>query len=375
MHKGMALSMYVHVCPSVGFPLGFSWGWSLGVPSYICPYIEFAVNSISMKRFQRLEKFVERIGRYGDKFIKTPEKAPKNKWIVNEIRTILDQRMSEHSSKPELTQHFNELFCGLDKITTHNKTNSKDPLDPSNSEEDIIDAFDRMYFRGESTFKFTSKMLADPRVKNIEHFSKAVAQGGTILRRWTVQQREMFQLHVANKLWISNRRNDAAAKMASDYHSFWRDHLLNMNAQTQLSKQELRRLCVALIATKAVPVQDLLSNAQSNWRSIFVLWQSLVQTKAHFNEEIDVDDEHLWHALTHIYPGSDEPSSPLTKLPNSLSFVPTSPSGAEQQIRSGLLRYAQQERDGKLLDLLQASSGGKDTSVEVGIVAARLFIA
>lgn len=293
---------------------------------------------------KRLFKLEQQIGRYGEQLLAKRTQQPSNKWVVDEMRTMLDRKMSAHSARPELTQHFSELFSGLEHINSPTQL-ARDPLDPQNTESQIMAAFDERYYRGVATFGFATRVLADRRVRDPQHLVRAVAQGGTILGAWTLLQRQLFSLHVANKLWVLGEREAARARLRTDYAQFWRARL----SGATLGERDLRLLVRALANTRAVPLAELAEDLQHNWRSLYVLWQTAFGRLAAEADVAALDDPaRLWPALNHIAAQFVSPRA----LPPALAFVPRTPAGAPDQIRHALLRHAEHARDEHLATLL-----------------------
>lgn len=294
---------------------------------------------------KRLFKLEQQIGKYGEQWLANKTASKKsNQWMLDRIRTVLDHKMSEHSAKPELRQHFTELFSGLEQISSPQLSNT-DPLDPSFTESQIIKAFDARYYRGLATFGLTTKILADKRVRSTEHLSRAVAQGGAILSSWTNVQRQLFGLHVANKLWGLGEREAARDKLRSDYAQFWRTRL----ADSSLSSKNLQLLVRALANTRAVPLAELVADSQHNWRTLYVLW---VDKFWRLPSEVDTaelaDPGKLWPALNYT---ASKLLTPLA-LPEYCKFVPRTAKTAPEEIRKALFKFAEQSNDEHLGSLL-----------------------
>lgn len=317
-----------------------------------------------MKRLLRLE---QQIGKYGERLVASPPASTsQNQWVVNEIRTMLDKKMAAHSSQPELTQHFSELFGGLEKIASPSK-HLKDPLAPSNTQTEILEAFDEKYYKGQASFAFTMKVLKDKRITAVDHFTKAVVQGGTILRSWTSSQKETFHLHIANKLWILGRRDDARAKLSADYQQSWRHHLI----QGTLPKSTLELLLRAIIATRSIPLTEIINDTARNWQGMYLIWRLTYPNPL----RAEAEDSSLLQALNHVS-NIQLNSASTVSLPDCLNFVPSNPKHAPQQIRSALLHFAQDTKDKELLDLLLiTSTEGEDKIVEAGVIATKLALA
>lgn len=317
---------------------------------------------------KRLLQFEQQIGKFGERLVANSSSSNhQNQWVVNEIRTMLDKKMATHSSQPEVTQHFSELFGGLEKIIRADADTAQDPLALSNTQAQIIEAFDKMYYKGQATFAFTIKVLKDRRITDVNHFTRAVVRGGTILRSWKTCQRETFHLHIANKLWILGRRDEARAKLLADYQQSWRHRL----KEASLSNSTLELLLRALVVTSSVNSNDIMKDIANDWQSLYIIWRLMypngLRTKA--------DDASLLQSLNHVSNLHTNLGS-ATNIPECLNFVPSSPKHAPRQIRSALLRFAQDTKDKDLLDLLLISSSeSEDKVVEAGIIATMLAIA
>lgn len=249
--------------------------------------------------------------------VKSVEDAEKRqKAIAIRLRRLLHREIDLNNSDARLQDHFGELFLGLNTLTSANldvvRPNMSEMereaavLRESYTEEEILSRFDQVYFHGLATFRFTTAVLKDARVKNIQHFDSVVSGGGALLN-WSLADRRFFKLHVANKYWQTGQKDFAKKYIFESFESVWLPQLVS----EQLSGGRAKAVIHALVATNALlppeATNDRLDGiadmaAASAWRSLFMVYCVALSTgqKRLASYVCKVADEPIFEALGSI---------------------------------------------------------------------------
>ena len=305
-----------------------------------------------MNKLLKLEKsLLETIGKYDKHLVKAakPDPLKRQAEVRDIVQGALRSKLQSQSSDPLLNKHFGVLFKNLSDIQSSKVLSNAEILAHNNTSEDIIRLFDSMYYQSLTTFNMACTVLKDRRIKtldDINHFCRIIDQGGTILRKWTLTQRESFQLIAANKMWISNLRVAAVAKLKHDYTNIWKNRLVS---DPELNADFLYKLARALIDTRAVPIEVLVANNTQNWRNLAVFWRiswdkfpyHLISSKPQFVAALEY--------TTNKYTKQD-----LLRNSDfaSLNFVPVSAKSAFSEWEMALYTVASQIEDTKLMGMI-----------------------
>jgi hypothetical protein len=186
--------------------------------------------------------------------------------LVGVLRDVLDSKMMNKSSNKPIRNHFRDLFNGLQRLTDSKTQSLVDLPDHSKirsinklaSENEVLAAFDDLYYHGELSRKVASTILRHRSVENVDHIVKLVLGGGTGLHRWSAVDKYTLRLQLANKYWALDRREKSAALTIDCFETIWAQVLTTR----VLDAFALAGLVRAVLAFKR---QDLFLSLFNSW--------------------------------------------------------------------------------------------------------------
>lgn len=188
--------------------------------------------------------------------------------LAGQLNKYLKSELEKNSSVSPVTDHFLDLFTGLNIIST-TKPNEKSSmlgltekqkiafLSKCDDSAALTHALDELYYHSRLSRVLASTILKNPAYTEVDHMYQLIFGRGNLLG-WTVASCYTFKLQVANKCWVMGERDKARAQVVDGFASTW----VPVVESGLLSNGVLMGLVKAVLLFKRA---DLLSAMVGRW--------------------------------------------------------------------------------------------------------------
>lgn len=192
-------------------------------------------NSSNTDKWQGFAKFTETLSETSPPAIPLTREESKLAGMLNKY---LQNELEKNSSKSPVTDHFLDLFTGLNIISTtqdgpYSKNGTVRPslhglndkqkiafINTCTEEAPLKQALDELYYHGRLSRAVASAILKNRAYRDVDHMYQLVFGRGNLLG-WTVGSCYTFRLQVANKYWVIGEYDKAKMQVVESFSTSW----------------------------------------------------------------------------------------------------------------------------------------------------------
>lgn len=151
--------------------------------------------------------------------------------LAGMLNKYLESELEKNSSKSPVTDHFLDLFTGLNIISSsptskHGRLHDLNDLEKISflskclDSQELKEVFDELYYHGRLSRAVASCILKNKAFKDIEHVSQLINGRGNLLG-WTIGNCFTFQLQIANKYFMLGEYEKAKSQVIDGFEGSW----------------------------------------------------------------------------------------------------------------------------------------------------------
>lgn len=161
-----------------------------------------------------------------------PPLTPEESKIARQLSLYLKNELEKSSSKSPVTDHFLDLFTGLNIISASEASQKASSviglpekqkivvLSQTTDAAQLLGALNELYYRSRLSHAVASAILKNQAFKDVDHMHRLIFGRGNVLN-WTRASYYIFKLQLANKYWVMGEKDKAKQQIVDGFESEW----------------------------------------------------------------------------------------------------------------------------------------------------------